>query len=208
MILEAAAQLAASKGVRSVNLGDISLAVGLSRSNVLRYFGTREEIYLQLAAERYQDWASRVIARLSRSAVVAPAEAAAVLADCLAQDTLFCDLIAEGASALEHNVSEDAVRAYKQTVFGVMDDVADVLAERCEQLGKEQADTVLSAAIVLTAGMWPWSNPSPVVAELYRTEPDMARHRFQFVPALSRLLEAVVHGLAGQAGSAQAPSDE
>lgn len=205
-ILEAAARLAAAKGVRSVNLGDISLSVGLSRSNVLRYFGTREEIYLQLAAERYQDWAGRVTARLGRSAVVAPTEIAVVVADCLAQDTLLCDLIGEGASALEYNVSQDAVRAYKRTTFGVLDDLADVLVERCVPLGRQQAGEVLAAVIALTAGMWPWSNPAPVVAELFRTDPDLARHQLPFGPALTRLLEAVVLGLAAQAGSPEEPS--
>ena len=47
-ILDAAARLGAANGVRKVSLGDIAKSVGLTKSNVLRYFETREEVYLRL----------------------------------------------------------------------------------------------------------------------------------------------------------------
>ncbi|HEX2171460.1 MAG TPA: helix-turn-helix domain-containing protein, partial [Dehalococcoidia bacterium] len=48
-ILEVARQLAVESGVDNVSLGNVAAAVGLTKSNVVRYFGTREEIYLELA---------------------------------------------------------------------------------------------------------------------------------------------------------------
>lgn len=48
-ILDAARRLGLAKGVRHVSLGDLGGAVGLTKSNVLRYFETRETIYLQLS---------------------------------------------------------------------------------------------------------------------------------------------------------------
>src|SRR3954467_8498264 len=56
-ILDAARDLATDRGVARVSLGDIATAVGLATSNVLRYFGTREEIYLQITMQTGADWA-------------------------------------------------------------------------------------------------------------------------------------------------------
>src|ERR687889_716762 len=53
-ILAAARDLAVESGVRNVTLGGVAEAVGLAKSNISRYFGTREEIYLELLAAEWQ----------------------------------------------------------------------------------------------------------------------------------------------------------
>ena len=50
-ILAAARALALERGVRAVTLGDLADSVGLAKSNVVRYFGTREEIFVDLFSE-------------------------------------------------------------------------------------------------------------------------------------------------------------
>jgi AcrR family transcriptional regulator len=194
-ILDAAAQLGAANGVRRVSLGDIAKSVGLTKSNVLRYFETREDIYLQLTAAGYHNWATRVTARLDALDTVGPAEIAAALAEALAEDALFCDLVSEGPATLEHNVSAEVVRAFKGSLYEAMDDLAAVLAERLPGLNLHQANQVIAAASMLAAGLWPWCNPPPVLAGLYITDPDVVRSPMEFVPALRQLLEAVTVGL-------------
>ncbi|MEV4358595.1 TetR family transcriptional regulator [Nonomuraea sp. NPDC049625] len=74
-ILAAARDLAMASGVRNVSLGAVAEAVGLAKSNIMRYFGTREEIYLILAADEWHQWAAAVTARLD----AAPIDAAATV---------------------------------------------------------------------------------------------------------------------------------
>ena len=50
-ILEAARALGRERGTRAVTLTDIADAVGMHKSAMLRYFETREEIFLRLTAE-------------------------------------------------------------------------------------------------------------------------------------------------------------
>src|ERR687890_2151055 len=66
-ILTAARGLARESGVRNVTLGAVAEAVGLAKSNISRYFGTREEIYLELLAEEWQDF-NRAVAQSLRDA--------------------------------------------------------------------------------------------------------------------------------------------
>ena len=59
-ILDAAARLATERGVRAVTLTDIAAAVGMHKSAMLRYFETREEIFLRLAANEWTQWSRAV----------------------------------------------------------------------------------------------------------------------------------------------------
>src|ERR1700727_853607 len=64
-ILAAAAQLATRDGVRQVTLTDIAARVGMHKSALLRYFETREQIFLELTGRSWRDWAAAVRAGLA-----------------------------------------------------------------------------------------------------------------------------------------------
>ena len=50
-ILDAAQELGSARGIRQVTLTDIAEAVGMHKSAMLRYFETREQIFLRLTGE-------------------------------------------------------------------------------------------------------------------------------------------------------------
>ncbi len=54
-ILEAARVLGAERGIRQITLTEIAEAVGMHKSALLRYFETREEIFLRLTADGWRD---------------------------------------------------------------------------------------------------------------------------------------------------------
>src|SRR6266487_5598894 len=64
-ILAAARALALQNSVRDVSLADIAAEVGMHKSALLRYFTTRDEIYLHLAARDWQDWAEAIARALA-----------------------------------------------------------------------------------------------------------------------------------------------
>ena len=55
-ILEAAVRLSVAGGIRRVTLTDIAQAVGMHKSAMLRYFETREQIFLMLTAAGWRGW--------------------------------------------------------------------------------------------------------------------------------------------------------
>jgi AcrR family transcriptional regulator len=121
-ILGAARDLALRDGVRNVSLADIAARVGIHKSALLRYFETREQIFLELTAEAWRDWARHLHARLD----AAPTGSARLVADVFARSfsdrPLLCDLIAHTPLNLERNVSPEAVRRYKRTSLGVVNE--------------------------------------------------------------------------------------
>src|SRR6202020_1898955 len=92
-ILAAAAQLAARDGVRQVTLTDIAAGVGMHKSALLRYFETREQIFLELTGRAWREWATAVRAGLASVGSENAAAVAAVLAHEFSARPLLCDLI-------------------------------------------------------------------------------------------------------------------
>ena len=65
-ILEAAARLGARSGIREVTLTDIAHEVGMHKSAMLRYFETREQIFLRLTAAGWRDWSASLRCPVAR----------------------------------------------------------------------------------------------------------------------------------------------
>ena len=72
-ILAAAARLGAERGIRQITLTDIAHAVGLHKSAMLRYFETREQIFLRLTADGWREWSAALRRELSRLGPGVPA---------------------------------------------------------------------------------------------------------------------------------------
>src|SRR6201986_2026184 len=90
-ILAAATELGSARGIRQITLTDIAEAVGMHKSALLRYFETREEIFLRLTADGWREWSAALRAELDGLVAPAPAAVAGVFASTLAARGLFCD---------------------------------------------------------------------------------------------------------------------
>ncbi|WIX92131.1 TetR family transcriptional regulator [Amycolatopsis sp. DG1A-15b] len=189
-ILAAARELALESGVRNVSLSSVATAVGLAKSNVTRYFGTREEIYLELAAGCWRDWADEVVRRL-----VAGDDVVDVLAETLAERTLFCDLLGHAATSLEHNVSVPAARDFKRAVLGVVAELGAAVAQARPDLTEGEGFELVAAASGLAGMLYPAANPPPTLLEVYAQNPDLAAACVPFAPTLKRALAALAAGL-------------
>ncbi|TMR16569.1 TetR/AcrR family transcriptional regulator [Nonomuraea turkmeniaca] len=191
-ILDAARELAMASGVRNVSLGAVAEAVGLAKSNIMRYFGTREEIYLQLAVDEWQHWAEAATGRL-RAATGMP-EVVTALAETLTARPLFCDLLSHTAISLEHNVSVEAAHTFKRAVMGVLAEVTTQVAHATD-LAEGEARELVMAAAGLAGMLYPAANPSPTLTEVYARDPELAVMCPEMLPTLVRVLSALAAGL-------------
>src|SRR3569833_1460776 len=178
-ILAAARDLAVESGVRDVSLGGVAAAVGPAKANVVRYCGTREEIYLERAAETWREWGAAATERLRD--VHGTDGVATALVETLADRPLFCDLLSHTATTLEHNVSVAAARAFKLVMIEVAADLGREVARAHGGLTAREGFELAAAAATL--------------AELYAQDPEIAAACPQFEPTLRRALAALAEGL-------------
>jgi AcrR family transcriptional regulator len=192
-ILRAAGQLALRSGVAWVSLGDIAGEVGLAKSNVLRYFGTREEIYLRLTMQEGSDWAGAASTALESAA--GAAGAASALANAYADRPLYCDLTTHAETMLEHNVTVAVLREYKLWAINTYLQVGGRIAAACPGISPTDGAALVMAASAFVAKLFPLTRPPQALRELYEREPDIARVFPPFRPTLTRMVAATAEGL-------------
>jgi AcrR family transcriptional regulator len=200
-ILGAARELALRDGVRNVSLNDIAARIGIHKSALLRYFETREQIFLYLTAASWLDWGQALHAGLDG---VSPGSAgsagmAGMIADVVARSftdrPLLCDLIPHTALNLERNVSAEAVRRYKLTSLGVISDAAGVVRRVLPDLTGDECREFVSTMASLAGSLWQIANPPPALADLYRSDPELAHACVDLTPRLRRTAAILLAGL-------------
>jgi AcrR family transcriptional regulator len=199
-ILGAARELALRDGVRAVSLADIAARVGIHKSALLRYFETREQIFLELTAQAWREWAAGLHAELDQAAPGGPAAGtAALVADVFARSfddrPLLCDLIAHTALNLERNVSPEAVRRYKLTSLGTIDEASALVRQVLPSLSPAECKEFVSVLASLAGSLWQIANPVPALAELFASDPALAGACFDLTPRLRRAAEILLAGL-------------
>ena len=194
-ILGAARDLAGRDGVRNVSLADIAARIGIHKSALLRYFETREQIFLELTAAAWRDWAQALHAGLDAAAPGDAALVADVFARSFADRSLFCDLIAHTPLNLERNVSPEAVRRYKLTSLGAVDEAAALVQRTLPTLTLAEAREFVATLPSLAGSLWQIANPAPALAELYASDPALAQACVDLAPRLRRTAEILLAGL-------------
>lgn len=192
-ILDAARALATRDGVRSVTLTGIAQQIGMHKSALLRYFETREQILLRLAAAEWARWGPELSAALAM--LDDPRDVGGAISATLTARPLFCDLLGHVALSLERNVSVDAVREYKLVTHGEVDRIGAALRAVLPELVEQDAVDVISTAISVAGTMWQMSTPGEVLSGVYRRDPRLAHAIVDLQPTLTRILDAVIEGL-------------
>ncbi|QNT90880.1 TetR family transcriptional regulator [Streptomyces griseofuscus] len=193
-ILDAARTLGRVRGVRDVTLTDIAAAVGMHKSALLRYFETREQIFLALTAEGWRDWSAELRADLGRRSEATSAEVAAVFAGTLAARPMFCDLLAQAPLNLERNVSIESVRSFKLVTLKEVELIGGDLG-RLLGLDESQSVDMIATATSLAGALWQMATPGPRLRELYRSDPRLGHAVVEVEPRLNRVLSAYLRGL-------------
>jgi AcrR family transcriptional regulator len=195
-LVEAARSLALESGVASVTLTDVASRAGVHYSAVRRYFTSHKEVLLHLAAEGWARFSDTVCESLGEPGPMSPTRVADALANGLAADPLFCDLLANLHLHLEHEVELEQVLEFKQISNAAVLSLTDAIESALPTLGRSGAFDVLLASYSLAAPLWQMANPPKRLADAYANRTDVPPDwKIDFTSAMSRLITAVCIGL-------------
>ena len=202
-IMDAARLMLTEKSVTDISLRELSHRVGLAKSNVLRYFDSREAIFLELLDEQCRSWLSGLEVALGDPTPRKPGYAneirvAAAIAASLADDPLLCELLGAMAGVLERNISAACARDFKARAIANIDAFARLVGRRLPWLSPQACAVFAEGALMLAAGMYPFSVPTEPVAEAM-AQMGMPDPRQRFVDGLR---EGLVTWLVGAAARA------
>ncbi len=200
VILKTAAEMLTEMRVAQVSLNELSRRVGLAKSNVLRYFESREAVLLELLNPAFKEWLTQLDQDLAVVDPTAPPaergdQLAAALALSLASRPVLCDLISAQASVLEHNLSPKVAAEYKRAAIANAVSLTGLVVEHLGELGDHDAVRFAAALVMVTGAVWTHAHPSAAMLAAYEADPDLASMRLDFTDTLRQVLEVLIAGL-------------
>ena len=205
-IMTSAREMLVEKNVADISLRELSDRIGLAKSNVLRYFDSREAIFLEILDEEFQAWLADLEARLGRPPRARKAKyaneirVATAVAESLTDRQLLCGLIGSMAGVLERNISGEFAKGFKARATERTLALSALVARQLPWLPQGFAGLFAEGALMLTAGMYPFSVPTDPVrsamAEMGLPDPQQ-----RFVEGLRAGLTTWLVGAAAQSGA-------
>jgi len=199
-ILDAAAGMLAEMPVAQVSLNELSRRAGLAKSNVLRYFDSREAVLLELLNSAWQEWLLQLEQTLVAVDAGAPTaergdQLAAALATSLASRPVLCDLLSAQAAVLERNVSPQVAAAFKRAAMANVAALSRLVLGCVGELGEHDSFRLAGAAVMVAGAVWPNAQPSAAMLAAYQADPELASMRLDFTATLREVLEVLMSGL-------------
>ncbi len=197
--MAAASGMLCEMPVAALTLSELSRRVGLAKSNVLRYFESREEVLLEVLmrsaagciVELDEAWSAE---GRPDAPVAERVEAfAAVFARVAAAHPDLLDLVSAQSSVLERNVSTEAIVRFKRSALAGLETLAGVLTRALPELG-ERAPEVGSLMLTLSGAVYAQSEQSRLCEPAYLVDPGLAVFRVELVPALQAAVATVIAG--------------
>lgn len=195
-ILEAAAARFDAAGYEGVVLNALAADVGLAKSNLYRYFESKEAICLQLLQDAHDVFLRDAVAALD--ALPAPSTPEAVgraLAAQLSAHPRLCALASIVASVLERNVEPERIAQHKGWYLQGGVHLLTALGRALPTLDPLRGFEFLRLAYALLTGLWPSAHPPAAVAQVMDTHPELALLRVDFAADLEVGLVALLRGL-------------
>ncbi|WP_036955932.1 TetR/AcrR family transcriptional regulator [Luteimicrobium xylanilyticum] len=200
-ILRAAIEMLKEMPVSAITLNELSRRVGLAKSNVLRYFETREAVLLELLAQLAADFLAQAEEALPSGIHPgdAPSDRARSLSHglttALEEHPMLCELLSAQAGVLEHNVTTPVAARYKQAARESTLRLADLIQQSLPELDRERADRGATLAVILIGALWSHSHPAKAVQDAYDADPELALFNTPFPAAFEHAVDALLVGL-------------
>lgn len=178
-ILETAAAMLEEMPVAELSLNELSRRVGLAKSNVLRYFESREAVLLELLDDFLATWLEELAEELAAgieadaSPEARAGRLAEILSRSLAERPVLCDLLGAQGGVLEHNVSVEVVKRRKRSSHAKLETMVGLVRRHLPEVG-EGAQTFCLMSIISAGALAAYDPPPPSLLAAYADEPDLA----------------------------------
>lgn len=201
VILQTASTMLSEMPISTISLNELSRRVGLAKSNVLRYFESREAVLLELLAQSATDFLSEVSDQLPdlvdqhEPAQARAAAIAATIAAAFDARPMMCELLSVQASVIEHNISAETLTQYKQDGYGALAGFVTALGRTLPELSDAAAVEAARTIIILAGALWTHAHPPRAVQEAYDANPALTFLPDGFAKSLESAIELVIVGL-------------
>lgn len=194
-ILRVALALVTEKGLEHVTLTDIAREAGTAKSNIYRYFESREHIYLLVIQRLATEWEATVRPPLEKLAGRGTIpQVARIVARAFLKSEQYCMLAPVINTVLEQNLSPALVANFRSVFYDRRQRFAQVLAAALPGASAEAIFPLVLPIFTQVAGLWPLCRPLPASREILK-KPEFAHLNLDFETELTRNIEILLRGV-------------
>ncbi|WP_424952712.1 TetR/AcrR family transcriptional regulator [Deinococcus sp.] len=162
-ILEQARVLLSTTRYPSLTLADIAARVGLTKPALFAYFGSKEELFLELYESLLAGWLDALEKHLRLGGVHTPQSLATLVTAMSAEHPDLLRLIPLLAGLLEHNIGAERALQHKRWLAARLETVTPLLEQALPGLPVGGGLRLLTYTQALIAGLQPMSEPAEAV---------------------------------------------
>ncbi len=193
-ILNAAGDVFKEHSYEDVTMKMIADKAGFTRSNLYRYFKTREEIFLALYQQDTTVWVNDIVKTFEKSRAMKPETFVKKWMDVLLKHQRFLELNPLLALSLEKNASDEIYLAFKIELHQQLSKVIEVLKKPLPKLNEAEIYSFLLIQGMLICGGWPMSQYTDQHLKLLESA-GLGQLRIEFEPFYRDAIVNYLHGL-------------
>ena len=193
-ILNAAGDVFEGTPYEEVTMQMIADKAGFTRSNLYRYFKTREEIFLNLFKHDVIQWIEDLTASFCRCRPMKIETFASKWAEVCLNQARLVRLTPLLTISLERNASEEQYREFKLGITERMADVISMIQQALPELDEGQIYTFFLLHNALVAGGWNMCSYNETQAKVL-SEPELAHFKLDFEEFYTSTITTYLRGL-------------
>ena len=195
VIYQAAITLFKSSGYDKVSFNAIAAEAGFTKSNMYRYFSSKDDIFLSVFAELFESWVEDFDQQLQRlqQEVDAKVFADIWLNSLLAHEKLL-DLMPILFVSLEKNSSFEQLLEFKRLSMNLLYRLTISITRIYPDIKDDKAFKLLTLSYAATASQWAASKQSEALEKIYQLDEFQAL-KPDFENDLITAIEIIIHGL-------------
>lgn len=194
-IYQAAYTLFKQKGYDAVSFNGIASQAGFTKSNMYRYFSSKEEIFLNVFGDLFENWFDDCLAQLKAfDTEVDCLKFAETWVNTLLEHQEFLDLTPLMFIALEANSSYEELIEFKRRSKGLLYQLALEIGRVYPALQGVNAFQFLTLSYAATANYWAGSKQNDALRKVYELE-EFQDLRPDFINNLTNSIVIIIKGI-------------
>lgn len=194
-IYDAAFTLFKNKGYENVSFNGIASEAGFTKSNMYRYFSSKEEIFLSVFTELFKKWTEDCIDRLKQLEQDEPANNfAKIYVNSLISHPHFLTLTPLMFISLEQNSSYEQLVIFKRQAKNLLFGIAMEISRIYPEFTGEKAFKYLNLSHAATTNYWAANTQSEALQKIYEQD-EFKDLKPDFEKDLTTSIEVIIHGL-------------
>lgn len=194
-IVSATAWLYKKQSFEAISFALIAKEAGFTRSNLYKYFSSKEEIFLAFLMQDMRLWCADLLNTCRRSKIKSINKFASVWVKTLVKQKRFLDLLSLLPTFLEKNVTEQNLVDFKRSAVNELTVLSELLCEVFPALSPQKAGEFMELQFASVIGLYQITNLSEVQRKVLEY-PEFKHMKIDFNSYLQKSVECLLQGFA------------